>query len=144
MTRDERLARLTSSRDNIFARREAQRRERERAETAECTFRPATIAKPSGPGAGRPAGVAGAPTSTASGDGGMTLQNRLHHESDLRAAAREQARREREAQELGSFPFKPSICPRTDDLLDMSQRRPIYEVSVRFVELAFPCAGPFC
>ena len=41
----------------------------------------------------------------------VPLQDRLHHEADARAAMREKMKRDLEAQEMSSYPFKPSINP---------------------------------
>ena len=57
----------------------------------------------------------------------VPLQDRLHHEADERAAMREKMKRDLEAQEMSSYPFKPSINPRSNAILNMNAYKPIHE-----------------
>ena len=57
----------------------------------------------------------------------IPLQDRLHHEADERAATREKMKRNLEAEEMSSYPFRPSINPRSHAILNMNAYKPIHE-----------------
>jgi hypothetical protein len=51
---------------------------------------------------------------------------RLHREADQRSVQRIKLKRKVEAEELESFPFKPSINRKSEQMLDMSHYKPIH------------------
>lgn len=57
----------------------------------------------------------------------VRVEDRLHAEAKRRAEQRAAAQREHEAQEVEAFPFKPSINPDTDIIVNTASYRPIHE-----------------
>ena len=51
---------------------------------------------------------------------------RLHREADARSINRQKLKRKVEEEELESYPFKPSINRRSEEMLDMSHYKPIH------------------
>jgi hypothetical protein len=121
-TRRQRFRRLSSTHEAREKHLAAARAKAEAAHMAECTFKP-KINKRSSTGDARQA-QAGAGVSASRK---QNLPDRLHHEADKRAIARQKMRRHLEKQELESFPFKPSINKRSEEILDMSHYKPIHQ-----------------
>ena len=122
-SREERMERLTASRDDLFKERERARKKEAESELVECTFQPNIGA----PYATTAMAIADRDGGGADGGNRVPLEVRLHHEADKRAMDRERAKRQLEEAELESFPFKPNINPHTAAILDMTRYRPIHE-----------------
>mgnify|MGYP001216996627 CR=1 FL=1 len=50
----------------------------------------------------------------------------MHREADARSINRQKLKRKVEEEELESYPFKPSINRRSEEMLDMSHYKPIH------------------
>ena len=122
-TREQRLARLASDRTAKLAKREQDRIARERAEVdSKCTFKPRT----NDAYVTRKNGVVNW-SRVDEARGRVPLQERLFHEADTRVTSRESLKRQLEEAEMSSFPFKPSINPRSNAILNMHAYKPIHE-----------------
>ena len=123
-TREQRLKRLAEDKSAKIARREQNRVAKEQANVKKnCTFKPKTnkVFVTRRDGKVDWSSVEDAERSR------VPLQDRLHHEADERAAMREKMKRDLEAQEMSSYPFKPSINPRSNAILNMNAYKPIHE-----------------
>ena len=123
-TREQRLKRLAEDKTAKLARREQNRVAKEQADVKKnCTFKPKTnklfVSKRDGK-------VDWSSVEDAD-RARIPLQDRLHHEADERAATREKMKRNLEAEEMSSYPFKPSINPRSHAILNMNAYKPIHE-----------------
>eukprot|EP00944_MAST-04C_sp_MAST-4C-sp1_P012262 g12262.t1 len=123
-TREQRLKRLAEDKTAKIARREQSRVAKEQADVKKnCTFKPKTnksfVSKRDGK-------VDWSSVEQAD-RARIPLQDRLHHEADERAATREKMKRNLEAEEMSSYPFRPSINPRSHAILNMNAYKPIHE-----------------
>ena len=116
-TRKERFRRLSSTHAVRERQLTEERAKAEAKEMEQCTFTPKI----------NPTGKSGS-SSSQKGRSMNTKEGiaRLHREADARTIQREKLKRKVDAEELESFPFKPSINRKSEELLDMSHYKPIH------------------
>ena len=113
-TRQERFTRLSSTHELREQKLFKERTRMEQKEMEQCTFKPKIN-----------------PTSktiSSSSSHYNTKEGiaRLHGEADARSLQRQKLKRKIEAEELESYPFKPSINRKSEKMLDMSHYKPIH------------------